>query len=116
MSLRLALTSLLAGCVLAAPSFAQDQPAAQSSTVIVTPTTAQPERVDESALRYYARNRQMERVEAEIRRLQTLHPGWTPPDDLFSVNPAGSGEQQFWDLFGADRLDELEAAIARPHR
>jgi cellulose synthase operon protein C len=112
MSLRLTLTSLLAGCLLAVPSSAQDQPAPQPGTVIITPTTAQPERVDESALRYYARNRQMARVEAEIRRLQTLHPGWTPPDDLFSVNPAGSGEQQFWDLFGADRLDELEAAIA----
>ena len=119
MSLRARRSSALApACALAAPALARRsslrlrQP---QRRCVATPTDAQPaSEVDESALRYYARNHQMERVEAEIRRLQTLHPGWTPPDDLFSANPVGSDEQAFWDLFGADRLDELEARASPP--
>lgn len=69
-------------------------------------------RVDESALRYYAAERAQARVEAEIRRLRALYPGWEPPTDL--NRPAGPGEDQaLWDLFGKDRIDDLKLAIDR---
>jgi hypothetical protein len=69
------------------------------------------EAVDESALRYYASLRQTARVEAETRRLQRLHPGWKVPDDLYAVTPGGIDEAPLWELFAADRLDDLRAAI-----
>lgn len=69
-------------------------------------------RVDESALRYYAAQRAQARVEAEIRRLRALYPGWEPPADL--GRPAGAGEDQaLWDLYGRDRIDDLKLEIDR---
>ncbi len=68
---------------------------------------------DESALRYYAQLGQMDRVNTEIERLVRLYPGWTPPVDLFNGEPPGDpSEDAYWELFGADRMDELRAAIA----
>lgn len=68
---------------------------------------------DETALRYYAGQNQVERVAAEAARLKRLYPAWTPPDNLYDpVNASGEDEQQLWDLFGADRLDDLQLAIA----
>jgi len=77
--------------------FAQPEPRAQA--------------VDESALRYYATLKQVSRVEAETRRLQRLHPGWSPPADLWTARPSDADEGALWDLFAADRLDELRKAI-----
>ena len=69
-------------------------------------------RVDESALRYYAAQHATARVEAEIRRLRALYPGWEPPADLH--RPAGNGEDQaLWDLYGKDRIDDLKLEIDR---
>ncbi|WP_416357603.1 hypothetical protein ACLNGM_05990 [Aureimonas phyllosphaerae] len=53
---------------------------------------------DDAALRYYAAQRDMARVGAEIRRLKALYPTWAPPEDLFSAGPKVS-EQPIWDLF-----------------
>lgn len=67
---------------------------------------------DETALRYYAAQNQPKRVALEIERLQRLYPYWRPPETL--VEPASTSsedEQPLWDLFGADRMDELRAAI-----
>lgn len=67
---------------------------------------------DESALRYYAQLGQMERVNTEIERLVRLYPGWTPPIDLFNGEPPGDpSEDAYWELFAADRIDELRAAM-----
>ncbi|MFV0280407.1 MAG: hypothetical protein ACK5JM_06565 [Rhodoblastus sp.] len=67
---------------------------------------------DESALRYYAQLGQMDRVNTEIERLVRLYPGWTPPLDLFNGQPPGDPtEDAYWELFAADRFDELRAAI-----
>lgn len=68
---------------------------------------------DEFALRYYASLNQTARVNAEISRLQRLYPGFEPPSDLFSA-PALSGvdEGPLWELYAADRFDELRSAIA----
>lgn len=69
-------------------------------------------RVDESALRYYAAQHAQSRVEAEIRRLRALYPGWEPPADL--GRPSASGEDQaLWDLYGRDRIDDLKLEIDR---
>ncbi|MDF2116468.1 hypothetical protein PY365_12855 [Roseiarcaceae bacterium H3SJ34-1] len=67
---------------------------------------------DDSALRYYASLNQTNRVQTEIRRLQRLYPGWEVPNDLYNQAKAGGeDEQALWDLFAADQLDDLRAAI-----
>ena len=48
-----------------------------------TPPT-QP-KVDESALRYFARKGDTARLQAEISRLRALYPDWTPPDDPMAI-------------------------------
>jgi len=67
--------------------------------------------VDESALRYYASTGQAERAQAEMRRLRALYPGWTPPDNFDKTAAGAAEEDDLWDLFGADKLAELQAAI-----
>ncbi len=70
-------------------------------------------KVDESALRYYAASGQTARAQAELRRLRRLYPNWAPPDlDYAQATPGGEDEQDLWDLYGADKLDELREAIA----
>jgi len=71
--------------------------------------------VDEVALRYYASVKQTARVEAETRRLQRLHPDWQPPADLWTSKPGNPDDGPLWELFAADKLDELHAAI-RAHQ
>ena len=68
--------------------------------------------VDVVALRYYAARRDMERVGAEIQRLQALHPDWTPPDDLFEEQ-VQVDEQPLWDRFGAGDFVGLRREIAQ---
>jgi len=58
-----------------------------------------------------ARNNELDRVEAEIRRLQALYPGWSPPANLFTGEETNE-EQALWDLFATDDLDALDRAIA----
>ncbi|WP_293857571.1 hypothetical protein [uncultured Alsobacter sp.] len=71
---------------------------------------------DETALRYFAGQGRRDRAEAEIRRLQALHPGWQPPADLWTARPSGPDEAPLWRLFAADRLDDLAVAIAERQR
>ena len=70
-------------------------------------------KVDESALRYYAAQKDRRRVDAEIRRLRALYPRWSPPHNLYSPAGNGAGEQPLWDLFAAGKLEELRARIAQ---
>ncbi|TGD95932.1 hypothetical protein [Methylobacterium nonmethylotrophicum] len=70
------------------------------------------ERPDETALRYYATQRQPERVAAEAGRLTRRFPGWTPPADLWTAEPGAEDEEGFWDLLNAGRLDVLHKALA----
>ncbi len=68
--------------------------------------------VDESGLRFYAAQGQRERVEIETRRLHALYPMWKVPDDLYApVADNNPDEQQLWDMFAADKLDELKTTI-----
>ncbi|PWC83064.1 hypothetical protein TSH100_21980 [Azospirillum sp. TSH100] len=75
-------------------------------------------KVDETALRYYARIGDGERLEAEIARLRALDPGWEPPKDLFAPQPATAGvdESPFWSLLSAGKVAEARAAIAEQRR
>jgi cellulose synthase operon protein C len=71
--------------------------------------------VDLSALRYYASRNETARVDAEIRRLRSLYPGWQPPADPASLpqeTEAPSDDEPLWALFAADKLDELRKAIS----
>ncbi|WP_042704741.1 hypothetical protein [Azospirillum sp. B506] len=75
-------------------------------------------KVDETALRYYARIGDGERLEAEIARLRALDPGWEPPKDLFAPQPTAAGvdETPFWTLLSAGKVAEARAAIAEQRR
>jgi tetratricopeptide (TPR) repeat protein len=68
--------------------------------------------IDESALRFYAAQRQGERVQAESARLRRRHPNWTVPADLDTLKPSPPEEAPMWDLFTAGRFDELRTAIS----
>ena len=69
---------------------------------------------DESALRYWAATGQRARAEREIERLRRLYRGWQPPGDLWDTPPPGDADEaEYWELFAADRLDDIDAAIAR---
>lgn len=70
-------------------------------------------RVDESALRYYASQHATSRVEAEIRRLRALYPGWEPPADLYKPGAGAADEQALWELYGKNRIDDLKLEIER---
>lgn len=83
----------------------------------ITPVEGDERGPDETALRYYAGLNQKARVNAEAARLKKLHPHWRPPEDLYEPVPAsGEDEQGLWDLFGADKIDELRVAITERER
>lgn len=81
-----------------------------------TPAGAAEARPDETALRYYAAQRQPERVAAEAARLSRRFPGWTPPADLWTAEPGAEDEDVFWDLLNAGRLDAVKTALAERAR
>ena len=68
-------------------------------------------KVDESGLRYFVGAGQTERAQAEIRRLQMLHPDWKVPERIFEVRPASQDESSFWALFSAGQFEEAARAI-----
>jgi cellulose synthase operon protein C len=70
-----------------------------------------PGAVDESALRYYATERDTARVAAEIRRLKALHPSWQPPADLFEGTREIPEARELWELFAKGELDAIPALI-----
>ncbi|MGO9744373.1 MAG: hypothetical protein ACLPN5_23200 [Roseiarcus sp.] len=105
----LALAAALAGSALAEP--AADAPAAAPASEAVG------SEVDVSGLRYYWASGQTARMDAELRRLQRLYPDFKAPAFL-QDKPSGAaidGEEELdlWDLFAADKLDELDKAIAQ---
>ncbi|MBX9761056.1 MAG: hypothetical protein K2Y29_19925, partial [Beijerinckiaceae bacterium] len=88
-----------------------------ASRITVKPIDAEEGGPDETALRFYAAQNQMKRVAIETERLRRLYPYWRPPETL--VEPASTSsedEQPLWDLFGADRLDDLRVAIEQRQR
>ncbi len=92
-----------ARAALAAPPSADAAPAAATLDPVVT-----------AALYYYAKERQSGRVEAELRRLQALHPGFVAPADLYSAGVAPAPEETaLWALYAAENLAGVEAEIIR---
>ncbi|WP_029010252.1 tetratricopeptide repeat protein [Azospirillum halopraeferens] len=79
-----------------------------------SPGAPVPGRIDETALRYYARIGDVARLEAEIARLKAIDPLWDPPADLFApqAQPSGVDETPFWERLSAGRIAEARAAIA----
>lgn len=113
MSPKLRRTTTLAMALGAYCSCTVRAPAAEGEAVAVAAVKSEKaQSVDESALRYYASTGQAVRAEAEMRRLSALYPEWKPPENL-DAKATGGGEDEdvLWDLFAADRLDELHAAI-----
>ena len=88
----------------------QQQPAQQQPGQA---QSANPPKVDESALRYFASRGDKARLQAEISRLQTLYPNWKPPADPLAI-PQNSDKQleAMWQLYSEGRYAELRKAIA----
>jgi tetratricopeptide (TPR) repeat protein len=104
---RAAATSL---AVLALALAASDSDARAATVALAK--GAEVEKVDDSAVRYYAATGQSARAEAEIKRLRALYPTWTPPEVLNGKTVAGGeDEDDLWELYAADKLDALRAAI-----
>lgn len=90
------------------PPELSDAPIVQAQ---VTPSAQS--QVDESALRFFARQGDTRRLEIEIARLRALYPDWTPPADPLAVPQNGDERlESIWELYAAGRLAEARRAIA----
>ena len=68
--------------------------------------------VETAALYYYARERQTERVDAEITRLQALYPGFVPPQNLYiAADRIVPDESNLWEMFANDDFTGIDAEI-----
>ncbi|UOM35992.1 hypothetical protein [Acuticoccus sp. I52.16.1] len=77
---------------------------------------AEPSEADRAALRYFAREGATERLEAELRRLRALYPGWTPPRDLLDPQGEDTELQRIYDLVGEQNFDEARRLLAERQR
>ena len=69
--------------------------------------------VDETALRYFARQGDTKRLEAEIARLKALYPDWYPPTDMTApISVPDPKLDQMWKLYSTGRYAAARAAIA----
>lgn len=102
------------------PPFSAGEPAplpegplvAQAQAPVPPPGQPMPT-VDESALRYFARQGDTRRLEIEIARLRALYPTWTPPADPLAVPPSVDDRlEAVWLLYSQGRLAEARQAIA----
>ncbi len=109
---------LLAACAVslpAAPDALRAQGAAPQSSLVAPASSAAAsdrEKPDDLALRYYAALDQRARVRAEFSRLRRLYPNFEPPADLYGPRRGDIDEAGLWELFSADKLDELHETIA----
>ena len=72
-----------------------------------------PAEVDESALRYFARQGDTRRLEIEIARLKALYPDWTPPaDPLATPTRTDDSLEEFWQLYSEGKPGEVRQKIA----
>ncbi|WP_052699664.1 tetratricopeptide repeat protein [Martelella endophytica] len=69
-------------------------------------------RVDESALRYFAQQGDLQRLQAEISRLRSLYPNWTPPANPLAVED-GTDEQlnTMWEDYAQGNYQEVRQLI-----
>ena len=84
-------------------------PAAQSSSNAKSGEPA----VDETALRYFARQGDTRRLNAEIARLHALYPDWTPPADPLQAPPVADPQlDRLWSLYAQGQFAQVRASIA----
>ncbi|MEJ8571576.1 hypothetical protein [Microbaculum marinum] len=70
--------------------------------------------VDESALRYFAAQGDIKRMEAEIARLKRLHPEWVPPRNVDELLSGSDPQTQFlWDLLSDGNYAAAREEIAK---
>ncbi|WP_146188305.1 hypothetical protein [Methylosinus sporium] len=112
--LRALLLTACAATSSAAPSALHAEGAARQSIVVASAAagaTSEREKPDDLALRYYASLDQRARVRAEFSRLRRLYPNFEPPADLYGPRRGDVDEAGLWELFAADKLDELHEII-----
>jgi cellulose synthase operon protein C len=69
--------------------------------------------VDETALRYFARQGDTRRLNAEIARLHSLYADWTPPEDpLKGPTVADPQLDHLWSLYAQAQFAQARAAMA----
>lgn len=69
--------------------------------------------VDETALRYFARQGDQRRLEAEIARLRALYPQWTPPANPLEIPASQDGRlEEMWRLYSEGDYAGVRRAIA----
>ena len=73
---------------------------------------AEPSEADRAALRYFAREGNVDRLDAELRRLRALYPGWQPPRDLLDPQRDDEELAAMWQLVGEQDYAGARAAIA----
>jgi cellulose synthase operon protein C len=71
-------------------------------------------KVDESALRYYAQQGDMRRLQAEIDRLRAANPSWQPPENLFEA--PGVDDSPVWTKLQQNDFGSARAALAELRR
>jgi len=82
--------------------------------VQVTPPEPPKQVVDETALRYFARQGDTRRLEAEIARLKALYPDWVPPaDPLANDYVPDPAVENIWQLYSKGDFAGARAAIAQ---
>ncbi|MBB4401450.1 tetratricopeptide (TPR) repeat protein [Agrobacterium tumefaciens] len=91
----------------------QTQTAQAPASRATQPTSADMPDVDLSALRYFAARGDTQRLQAEIARLRTLYPNWTPPADPLAIPENGDPRlDAMWQLYTDGRYAEVRKAIA----
>jgi cellulose synthase operon protein C len=91
------------------PSSASTQERVQASA----PPRANAPVVDETALRYFARQGDTRRLNAEITRLRSIYPDWSPPADPLQAPPVADPQlDNMWRLYAQGHYAEARAAIA----
>jgi tetratricopeptide (TPR) repeat protein len=69
--------------------------------------------VDETALRYFARQGDVRRLNAEIARLHSLYPDWRPPQDPLKAPEIRDPQlDHMWQLVAKGQLSAVREAIA----
>lgn len=90
-----------------------DAPAISAPPAAQPPAASSQPEVDETALRYFARQGDTRRLQAEIARLRALYPGWTPPADPTAAPPQVDSElDRMWQLYAEGKHAEVRRAIA----
>ncbi|MDW6023486.1 cellulose synthase [Mesorhizobium sp. BAC0120] len=93
------------------PNLAQAEPRERPPAPVATSSEAGS--VDETALRYFARQGDTKRLQAEIARLRALYPNWTPPaDPLAAPTQADPRVDVLWTLYSQGKYAQLRSAIA----